>query len=908
MSESSSSSNTSNNAVGIYKSSSACKGSCNNQLDSRAGVGLKPNEVSADTYITVSSWLWREWSKLFGYDEGLLKYVDGRIRVVVDNNCFNRLRSLSYGAAKYLYSYGRYKRFVPGFGSVNDVADRVVEELGFDSAVFIYGPARTGKSTGGLLGTMRWVIERDVTNYTVIVLTATRRLAFQLYENAVGFWTHLLKVLSNVAPENSQTLARRMKVILYLGGEMSCLRGLRCHTMEECFNCEYFRRYGDYWRSFPNVPYADNIMLMAAGYCPFQALYNYNFLHNSIIITTYDSLPVLLSALESVNRRGGGIKKIILFVDEWLVYLERKRVRIKHVEAGEYPEEVRELINRYNTLVDSLIKVSKEYYSGVYRSCPNLTSFGDMLSENLVSVSGARLEYVRRILGEMKGVLGELEEAVKGLDASKRLKVLRLVRQLRSRLSVSMVFYDERSKKFYYYTVLYLQDDGRGDVSVFTHGNELHSVIEELRKKGYVVGFVGTTIVKPVFKAANYVIVPHIFNRVSLVRTVKVKRYVPVATMFSHVDQVDAVKGLRTVKAVVDTSIIFTDACSPRSFDAAHCRWNPGVHLVLLNKRLMLATAEWLRSMFGGERVKVVGDISRGVIDYVVVDLSKEFGVTIVLAYPYGRLSFGIDLPFEPDYVHVLGGVKRNIKGLPYVELDATDVVGKALPGGGSSVDAMHVRRLAKFSRLFRKPAQAVLKGNDLAGRVHSILEVYSRGRGAPRIRIYIYDYVLSYYDAHLVMQVVGRVLLKRLRYLVVLGSYYGMLMETGMVGDLTLLMYTGGRDVVEELGTDFVFYLDDEEVFFRPNRVEDILGKSVLPVDINRYYKSRSREYENLEKYFRKHPSEWLAAKIIVWLYRVSDSEEKVRERVVRLPEELVMKARRFFRAVNRIARWLGL
>ena len=50
-------------------------------------------------------------------------------------------------------------------------------------------------------------------------------------------------------------LARRVKIVLYLGGEHSCLQGLEKHNMEHCPSCPPLAENRESWSRVPNTPF-----------------------------------------------------------------------------------------------------------------------------------------------------------------------------------------------------------------------------------------------------------------------------------------------------------------------------------------------------------------------------------------------------------------------------------------------------------------------------------------------------------------------------------------------------------------------------------------------------------------------------------------------------------------------------
>ncbi len=146
---------------------------------------------------------------------------------------WNRLVSASYGMLRVL----DYRRLVPRYRVVREVAEKVVELLRFGVQLDVLGPPRVGKSAGVTLGVVKRVVEYNVQNYTVVVVAINRRVAVNLYRYLVGWWKKIYTELRWRPDVNAMELAKGVKIVLYLGGKYSCLRGLEKHYMEHCLSC-----------------------------------------------------------------------------------------------------------------------------------------------------------------------------------------------------------------------------------------------------------------------------------------------------------------------------------------------------------------------------------------------------------------------------------------------------------------------------------------------------------------------------------------------------------------------------------------------------------------------------------------------------------------------------------------------
>ncbi len=234
-------------------------------------------------------------------------------------------------------------------------------------------------------------------------------------------------------------LARRVKIVLYLGGEHSCLRGLEKHSMEHCLSCPLLAENRRAWGEVPKVPFIDPWLAKASGYCLFQMLWSKSLVHNSIIVTTLNALPLVLRA---VHR--AGVTKVILVVDEYLEALMRsrpviRRVSVTKVRSRVSDREVVGLVDEWNRLVElldrELIRAHEEILDKKCNgSCP---------AEKLVEIYGLwkdnlrRNQEVKKIIGKMRDVVEGLKARARGLTPIEKLYVLRLARRLEKNLSLT---------------------------------------------------------------------------------------------------------------------------------------------------------------------------------------------------------------------------------------------------------------------------------------------------------------------------------------------------------------------------------------------------------------------------------------------------------------------------------------
>ena len=794
--------------------------------------------------------MWAELKGLYGWDEGILKYANnGDFETIISVDGYNRLRGLSYELVRYWRSYKRFAKLVPFLKSVEDVSNEVVNKLRFHGALLVLGVPRSGKSTGSEWGVMRWIVEKDVTNYVVIIIAPNRRLAVQLYKNAAGFWVKMLNDLSYNTPENAMTLARKVKVVLYLGGELSCLRNLGKHAMSDCLRCPLFRKYDRYWRKFPTIPLADPIMLMRAGYCPFRALFSRNFIHNSIIITTYSSLPIILKAVEHA-----GVKKIILMVDEWLEYLYRKRIKIKRISEDRFEdEEIKQLIREYNRLIDELKKYIIEYYNRLYGESASWQQLGNKIIYLHDTMDKAAYSKVEEIFDAMKSVLDKMRERAKELDVDERLRVLRLVGRLEAKFTGKLFYYDRSKEKWYSLKIFRFDNEG----AIATYAVELTRIIDDLQSKGNAVGVILTTIMLPKLWNRNYIVLPNKFDSVSVIYSIKLRRIVCPMNV-GNVDVINPGRGANTVVWMLQ-------------------RIKGGNYIVLVNKRILSQLLVMLPRIYGKDKVEVYGDVEKGVIDYVV--LRRDNKTTILLAYVHGRLGFGVSLPNDikkVDYIFLLAGVKRYIGGLLYIPLKL-DIVKR------KQVDWVLVKKLMRWGLEER----GIRSGGEF-GHTYALLRVVGK-----EIRLYVYDIWESLYDIHVALQIVGRAYLMPFKMLVLRWDYLAMVLSSYMF-DITTSCYSNMEDELYEFEN-----IETGETIY-PESPREILGESSLPIDMETYYETRRVEFERIEKKLRKMKGYFdlvLTAKYISYKLFVEKKLNEAIEFVKQLPSEIRIRLNMWFK-----------
>jgi len=839
--------------------------------------GISRSVVKKFSWVFGSD-LFRSWRRLFPD----LK-VDWSSFGVPSPSSWNRLKRYGFRAVKSVASVLDVSSYAA------EISDRVYRVLGFDSGVLVEAPPRVGKTLSVPWTAMRWVVENDVANYAVIVVEPTRLLAFRVYEYAVREWKLLYSLLKYGAAENALTLSEKVRVALYIGGEFSCLRGLRHHSMEDCLKCELNKVFSKYWSKVPRTPFVDPIMLMSSGYCPFHALFSPGFVRNSVIITTYDSLDVVIRA---VLREG--VKKVIIIVDEWFEYVMRKSVKISKIDPSEYPEPVRGLIEEWNRLVDGLTRLVQYYYAVKYGENP-VKLVSDLLNV-ADDVDGRVRELIDVLFDSMRRVVERMEDVARGLVGAEKFKVRRLARRLRRQLSVDVHLYDPSRRSWDTRRVLRFSLCN-GGLCVASYATELSSVIEDLRRSGALVGFVGLAPLLP--RIGNYYVLPTVFDRVSVIRLAGKVRRVCVAYARS-VDLVDPVRGaLDVYKLIKDVR------------DRKERLW------IVVNKnvaqKILRLFANDLLGRFGAA-VEPCGDLERGVIDYIRIVFPS--GSEVVISYVHGRLSYGVDLPFEVDRVLILGGVRRDPRSLPFVVVP-TDFVRRLLAGEDRLRSAgMEVECLS--------PWFAPAAGTRILVRAGDGRYLLVEGRGDAAV-VYVYDSLQFLYDAHVLTQVIGRLYLRSFKSLHTRYDYWTALRyvrlfeprrDSKRVESLKDLISDLEKALAKTKSVyDFMYglwscldckpsieFVDESGRILYASRPEDVLGRGEFGFDDEKYYRSRMNEFRNLERRLRRRVDERLVAKFIVYLYYVVKDEDRVEEFVESLPAEIKEKVEMFFPAVRSI------
>ncbi|RLG82971.1 MAG: hypothetical protein DRO40_06105, partial [Thermoprotei archaeon] len=335
----------------------------------------------------------------------------------------NKLKSLSWSVVR------RAKdSWIPVTGFGRWLSDKIVKRLEKDTWIEVVSAPRVGKSSGILLGLMKWIIERDIDNYVVLVVVVNKRVGRQLYRYLLGGWKRILRDLRELG-WNAGMLAEKIRIRYYEGMESSCLVNKRVHRLEDCLKCPLFQLYQKEWRKvyrFP-VPMLDPVILRMNGYCPFQVLFSRVFWRNSFVVVHYRVLPLIVSILKRLS-----IKKVVIYFDEYLVHLNHrlilKKINVSRIDKSILDLEVeydgrkvrfRNIIDWYNSLIDKFIGEIFRYYDELGHRI-----YGSVEEKYREFLGVVFLNYVVRVMGKeidlspiSRKVFGEFKRIVEILDA-----------------------------------------------------------------------------------------------------------------------------------------------------------------------------------------------------------------------------------------------------------------------------------------------------------------------------------------------------------------------------------------------------------------------------------------------------------------------------------------------------------
>jgi len=550
---------------------------------------------------------------------------------------WNRLVSASYGMLRVI----NYRELVPRYRVVREVAEKVVEQLRFGVQLDVLGPPRIGKSAGVTLGIVRRVVEYNIPNYTVIVATINRRVAVNLYRYLVGWWKKIYMELRKRPDINAMELARRVKIVLYLGEEHSCLRGLKEHDMEHCLSCPLLAENRRLWSKVPKVPFIDPWLAKASGYCLFQMLWSKSLVHNSIIVTTLNALPLILRAVQRA-----GVTKVILVIDEYLEALMRSRPVIKKANIARVRSRVGDrgvlrLVGEWNRLVTLLDQVLVKAHEEILAkkcggNCPpgRLVEIYGLWKDNL-----RRNQRVKEIISKMRNVIEGLKARAKELPPAGRPYVLRLARRLERSLSLTTYLVRQEPGKCKVVEKLILHWSDKGLIGL--PGAQLTALVGELIDKGISVAVVTTSIMSSSISDYKGIVLHPSLERIEY-RVFRLKRVYGSYTFNKPVRMRSL--GLMKLLDISGVSLIL-----------GYLLKREGSDVLVVSKTVLLK----LLNSLPKERVRVYGDVERGVIDWV--EVIKDNGVDrVYLVYPHGRIAMGVEPPVTSvrsiNFVH---GVRR---------------------------------------------------------------------------------------------------------------------------------------------------------------------------------------------------------------------------------------------------------
>ena len=145
----------------------------------------------------------------------------------------NKLKSLSWGVVR-----RARLEWLPVNGFVRWLSEKIAERLERDTWIEVVSAPRVGKSSGVLLGLMKWIVERGIDNYVVLIVVVNKRIGRQLYKYLLGGWKRVLHDLRELG-WNAGMLAEKLRIRYYEGMESSCLVGKKIHKFEECLKCHF---------------------------------------------------------------------------------------------------------------------------------------------------------------------------------------------------------------------------------------------------------------------------------------------------------------------------------------------------------------------------------------------------------------------------------------------------------------------------------------------------------------------------------------------------------------------------------------------------------------------------------------------------------------------------------------------
>jgi len=714
-------------------------------------AGSKPsnNIVTLDVRVVVPRW----YRELIGLEGGF--WDASGIASVVASPDWNRLLKLSWKVTRARDAY----RLVPSTEFSAYISGRVSDELRFGRWLEIIAPPRSGKSAGVALGVLRWIVERDVRNYVVLVVAVNRRLAEVLYKYLVGSAHRVLHELERCGVAvNRGDFYKRIKIRLYLGAENSCLAGNKVHYVEYCIKaCPLFKKYSAKWRRLPNVPFIDQWNLKLSGYCPFVAASSKRFWYNSIVVITVDSLKYALRRILNL-----GIRNVVVVFDEYLVHLKKKMpagfVDVSRLEKeigrdvldARYPVTVyvkyedgwrlesrsmslRDAFEAWNRALSELDRAAAGFYTDKFMGESGVYLANKIADGLLYSVADMR-EYVEDYVVEMYSAALAVEELSRSIgDVAVKMKLKRMGTYMRY-ASASLI------------TALGIRDPVSGSVLA----ERIISVRWTLGENGrlYLIGYAGGCVraaISTLLKAGRnvaavstsvddadvnlYVLMPHEslehvrVDVANIVKPVKVMNLYWDPAVAVSTNSVDRKADGRVRRSIEDLGLYLSQALNVN-----------GNVVIIANKRLVMLTAEMVKRF--GLDVRAHGDLERGVVDYVIA--RKRDGSSLMLVSPHSRAGMGVDPPVEdPVAVFVLYGLREPAREL--IKL--------------------------KYSGLGKRLVSEFFDLRIYRGEYGNAYYVYAGSDGSHEYLL-IYDSFNDKYDKHLLLQIVGRWYMQNVQYI----------------------------------------------------------------------------------------------------------------------------------------------
>jgi len=621
------------------------------------------------------------------------------------------------------------------------------EELMRGIWIEVVSAPRIGKSSGVLLGLMKWIVERDIDNYVVLVVVVNKRVGRQLYRYLLGCWKRILRDLRELG-WNAGMLAEKMRIRYYEGMESSCLMSKGIHRFEDCLKCPLFQLYHKEWRKvyrFP-VPVMDPVILKMCGYCPFHVLFSPVFWRNSFVVVNYKILPLVLSILERIN-----VKKVVVYFDEYLVHLNHRillgkisrrineRILDLEVEWNGEIIKFRNVVDKYNLFIEKLIKRIFKKYDEVGFDIYERIAYKDD-----IGLYNGFTKYVEKVLKcevDLSDVLDDVYDDF--------VEIVNVVEDFYKRYRLSVFKRFLRYVRYGFAALFRSEYDGKNSYRVIApevvvngvssgYGGYVYSFVSGLYYLGKEVYVVSSSVEDSDFSYISSVIERSHVRIISPYEGLKYHRLSIV--YYRGVVGIPCYQYKKSpYKYVGSLRMLFDDL-----------RNSSGNVAVVIDKESMLLLGKGFERI--GWRVEYGRDPENpNVIDYVIV--YRPDNSVVLMFHPHGRTSMGVDPPFKDkieSVVIVLGlrSYPRYIVPIPRVFLGVV----KSLDGSAVSI-------------------------GDLGGTYAVVKKGF----------LFIYDVFSRKYDVHLLIQCIGRYFLsksmtyilinprysvKRIRFFALIGNY----------------------------------------------------------------------------------------------------------------------------------------